>query len=61
MHIDHPWSECVRMDGAPVRVYVRTPWWYLMAGESAQVYDWKTRSYTTRWARVVVHPRERVR
>jgi hypothetical protein len=60
LHIDHPWSECVRDDGCPLRVYMRTPWaWITMAlapGEGSQVYDWKTRTWTERWSWLTFTP-----
>ncbi len=35
VHFDHPWSSCVRDDGAPVRLYVHTPHGCLMVGARA--------------------------
>lgn len=56
LHIDHPWSHCVREYGAPMRLYLTTPWGFWEFGERSQVYDRKTGRYTTRWARLTYRP-----
>ena len=56
LHVDHPWSRCVREDGAPMRVYIRTPWMYIQAGEQSQVYDRHTGRYSDRYARFTTRP-----
>ena len=63
LHIDHPWSKCVREDGAPLRAYSFTPWGFitvsLWPGNGSQVYDWKTKTWTDRWSWFTRHPRGR--
>lgn len=60
LHIDHPLAACVRKDGAPLRVYIRTPNWFwiiaLWPGHQSQVYDRKTKTWTNRFAWVTRHP-----
>jgi len=62
VHIDHPWSECVRQDGAPLRIYIRTPWnsWIiaLAPGNKSQVFDRKTNTWTDRWAFITSTPND---
>lgn len=58
VHIDHPWSECVKLDGAPMRIYMWTPWAFvtiaLTPGSKSQVYDGR---WTDRWSWLTFHPR----
>jgi len=60
LHLDHPWSECVRDDGAPKRLYITTPWGFwqiaLSPGDRSQVYDRKTATYTNRFGWVTFRP-----
>jgi hypothetical protein len=56
IHIDHPWSECHKLDGAPTRIYIRTPWIFIMFGEKSQVYNRKIKKYTDDWAYLTFRP-----
>lgn len=56
-HLDHPWSQCVKEYGAPLRLNMWTPWGFLMAGEKSQIYDRKTKRYTDRYAYITLKPR----
>lgn len=61
VHFDHHWSSDVRELGAPIRLYIRTPWGWWMIGEKSQVYDRKTHKYTDRWSYVTYRPPARRR
>lgn len=61
LHLDHPWAECVREDGAPKRLYITTPWGFLQIGEKSQVYNPWTRCYTDDWFWITVRPLEAAR
>ncbi len=56
IHIDHPWSPCVKNDGAPIRIYLTTPFGFWQIGEKSQVYDRKTKRYTDKFAYIVRRP-----
>jgi hypothetical protein len=55
IHFDHPWSTCVRDDGAPMRIYIRTRWGHWQVGEKSQVWT-KKEGYTDRWAYITRRP-----
>jgi hypothetical protein len=57
-HLDHPWAEDVVKYGAPLRLYIGTPWIFIQLGEKSQVYEWKTKKYTDRWSYITVRPRQ---
>jgi hypothetical protein len=59
LHVDHPWSECHRLDGAPTNIYLRTPWTFIIIGEKSQVYDRKTKKYTDDYSYITFRPREK--
>jgi hypothetical protein len=50
VHLDHPWSDCVRNEGAPVRLYITTGSWWIVMGQAMQVWDTKKGSWT--WKRI---------
>jgi len=56
IHFDHPWSEEVKEYGAPLRIYIRTPFGFWQIGEKSQVYDMRTRKYTDRWTYIARRP-----
>lgn len=60
LHIDHPWSECVREYGAPTRIYIRTPKVFITIalgrGNGTQAYDWKAKIYTDRYSWITFIP-----
>ena len=60
IHIDHPWAKCVQEDGAPYRVYIRTPIVFITIGigpgQGTQTYNWKTKRYTDKYSWITFHP-----
>lgn len=53
IHLDHPWSECAR-EGAPLRLYVRSPSGFALIGEKSQVY--RHGRYTDEWSFITRRP-----
>lgn len=58
IHFDHPWSEEVEDFGAPVRMYIRTPWNHWTIGAKSQVFDRKTNTWTERFAYITSMPND---
>ena len=55
-HVDWPWSPDVREYGAPMRVYVTTKNWFIMAGAKSQRWDSEF-GWTREWRIITRSPR----
>lgn len=56
IHFDHWWSEDVVSFGAPIRLYITTPWVFIIVGTKSQRWTPKGGYSKTKWDYISFRP-----